>query len=338
MTARIGFDHYTIADRGLSPQETLEFARDHGLEGVQFLDPGSIDPGLDLRRLSDFRRLADQMGLYLEVGLPSPSPVRRSRELGHPIEPGELAGLLSGQLDAVAALGCRHARVYVGNRHDRFRSDIGWAAQVEAAREVLTLLTPRLRDRGLKLAIETHADFTTDELVELLDQLDPEAFGVTLDTANLLMRLDDPIEAVEKLSPRILMTHIKDAVLAFTPRGLAWQARPVGSGILPFPDILAHLLEHRPEVPLTIELHPRTYDLPIYDRKWLSYFPGLRPDSLASVVRLATLCEEQYQRATLSRPDELEATPWADRELDWLARSTGYLKSVVASLSSLRGG
>jgi len=337
MTARIGFDHYTIADRGLSPVETLEFARDHGLEGVQFLEPSSIDPELDLHRLSEFRRLAGGMGLYLEVGLPSPSPVRRSRELGRSVEPGELAGLLSSQLDAVSALGCRHARVYVGNRHDRFRSDIAWSAQVDAAREVLTLLTPRLRDRGLKLAIETHADFTADELVGLLGRLDPDAFGVTLDTGNLLMRLDDPIEAVEKLSPWILMTHIKDAALAFTPRGLCWQARPVGSGILPFPDIFAHLLEHRPEVPLTIELHPRTYDLPIYDRKWLSFFPGLRPDSLASVVRLAALCEEKYRREAFSRPDELEATPWAERDLDWLARSTGYLKSVVASLSSLRG-
>jgi sugar phosphate isomerase/epimerase len=335
MTTRIGFDHYTIADRGLSARETLEFARDRGLEGVQFLDPAVIDPQLDPGRLADLRQHADSLGLYLEVGLPSPSPVRRSRELDQPLTPADLADALAPQLNSVAALGCRHARVYLGNRHDRFRSDIPWPAQIEASREVLLRLTPRLLELGLKLAIENHADFTAQELAGLLERLDPRAFGVTLDTGNLLMRLDDPVEAVETLAPWILGTHLKDAVLAFTPRGLCWQARPVGSGILPLPDLLASLLKCCPDVPLTIELHARTYDLPIFDRKWLSFFPGLRPDSLARIVQLAVLCEGRYADGTLPRPEDLEAIPWAERDLDWLARSVGYLKSVVPTLSSL---
>jgi sugar phosphate isomerase/epimerase len=335
MTTRIGFDHYTIGERGLSPRETLEFARDHGLEGVQFLEPSVIDPQLDPARLASFSRLAEATELYLEVGLPSPSPVRWSRELGHTVTPAEMIGILAPQLDAVSALGCRAARVYVGNRHDRFRSDIPWPDQIEATREVLERLTPRLRELGLRLAIETHADFTLDELLAMLDRLDPEAFGVTLDTGNLLMRLDDPIEAVNKLAPWIISTHLKDAVLAFTPRGLCWQARPVGSGILPLPDMLACLLKNCPGVNLTIELHPRIYDLPIYDRKWLSFFPQLQPHSLASMVRLACLCEDRYVEGTLPRPEALEIVPWSDRELDWLARSVGYLKSVVPMLLSL---
>ena len=107
----------------------------------------------------------------------------------------------------------------------------------------------------------------------ILDRLDPDIAGVTLDTGNLVMRLDDPLELAGRLAPRVVATHIKDAVLAFTPRGLCWQARPVGSGILPLPDILAAVIRHNPSITLSIELHPRTYDLPIYDRKWLAYFP-----------------------------------------------------------------
>src|SRR4051794_15146821 len=52
---RIGFDHYTIGPRMLSPGATLEFARAHGLDGVQFLDPETIDPTLDPDRLAAFR-------------------------------------------------------------------------------------------------------------------------------------------------------------------------------------------------------------------------------------------------------------------------------------------
>ena len=335
MRNRVGFDYYTISHRGLGPEETLSFARDHGMDGVQFLEPSEIAPDLDLGRLADFRRSVDAQGLYLEVGLPSPNPIRRSRELGRAVSASEHAGALEVHLKAVAALDCRHARVYVGDRHDRFRSDVAWPDQVSATLEVLKLLTPSLLDLRLAMAIETHADFTTSELLHFLDRLDSRAFGVTLDTGNLLMRLDDPVDAVVKLAPLVLSTHIKDAVLAFTPRGLCWQARPVGTGVLPIPDILSTLLRARPDLPLTIEIHPRVYDLPIFDRKWLSFFPGLLPSSLAAVVRLAALCEARYAQGTLQRPESVEEIPWATRDLDWLASSLGYLRSVVPTLASL---
>ena len=87
MSTRIGFDHYTIAHRGFTAAQTLEFAQAHHFDGVQFLEPASIDPKLDPQRLTAFRNQAAVMGLYLEVGLPSPNPVRRSRELGRRVDP-----------------------------------------------------------------------------------------------------------------------------------------------------------------------------------------------------------------------------------------------------------
>jgi sugar phosphate isomerase/epimerase len=332
---RIGFDHYTIAHRGFTARQTLEFAQAHHFDGVQFLEPTSIDPRLDHARLSEFRRQADAMGLYLEIGLPSPNPAHRTRELDREVAPAELAQELLPHVEAVAALSCRHARVFVGNRHDRFRADNPWSSQIEATIEVIDRLTPALKSLGIRLAIETHADLTGDELIALLGRIDPDIAGVTLDTGNIVMRLDDPVELARRLAPYVVATHVKDAVLAFTPRGLCWQARPVGSGIMPLPDILAVLLRQNPAVTLSIELHPRTYDLPIHDDKWLSYFPGLRPLSLAAVVRLATLAEERYLDGSLEPPETIEAVPWPSRDLDWLASSLGYLRSVVPTLAAI---
>ena len=82
MSIRVGFDHYTISHRGLTPEETLEFASTHGMDGVQFLEPSVIDAGLDPERLGGFRRRAEAMGLYLEVGLASPNPVRAIARAG----------------------------------------------------------------------------------------------------------------------------------------------------------------------------------------------------------------------------------------------------------------
>jgi sugar phosphate isomerase/epimerase len=335
ISTRIGFDRYTIEHRGLDARKLLEFAQAHSFDGVQFLEPAVIDAELDHHRLAEFRRLADAMGLYIEVGLPSPNPVRRERELSRPVTPAEWALDLARHVAAAAALGCRHARVYVGDRHDRFRGDLSWAGQIEATVEVLRRLRPQLLDLGIRIAIETHADLTARELIAMLDEVGRDIAGVTLDTGNLIMRLDDPVEAAVRLAPTVLATHVKDAVLAFTPRGLCWQARPVGSGIVPLPDILSALIRANPAIALSIELHPRTYDLPIFDRQWLAYFPDLRPDSLAEVVRLAALCESRYALGTLPRPEVVEAIPWAERDLDWLAMSLGYLRSVVPTLAGV---
>jgi sugar phosphate isomerase/epimerase len=326
---RIGFDHYTIGHRGLSPEATLAFAREHALDGVQFLEPAAIDPGLAHNHLASFAARAEALELYLEVGLPSPNPCRRSRIEERPIDPQEHASDLASHVEAVAALGCRQARAYIGDRHDRFRADPPWAEQVEASIAVLRLLAPRLRDLGLRVAIETHADLTADELLVLIDAVGVDVAGVTLDTGNLLMRLDDPVRAADRLAPLVLCTHVKDAALAFTPRGLSWQARPVGSGCVPLAAVLAPLRAANPGLNLSIELHPRTYDLPINDPSWLAYFPALRPESLASVVRMADACERRYADGTMPRPEAVEAVPWAERDLDWLDRSARFLRDLL---------
>lgn len=335
MPVHIGFDHYTIAHRAHSARTTLEFAKAHGFDGVQFLDPSAFDRELRPEALAEHRRLADTLGLYLEVGIPSPNPVRRSRELGRDVGVEEHARTLAVHIEAVAALGATHARAYLGDRHDRFRTDVRWKAQLEGALDVLRRLAPRLRELGIRVALETHADATVDELVAIIDRLGVAVAGVTLDTGNLLMRLDEPVWAAERLAPLVLATHVKDAVLAFTTRGLCWQARPVGSGIVPIPDVLAPLIRANPGLRLSIELHPRTYDLPIYDPTWLAFFPHLRPDALASVVRYAAACERRYAEGSLARPEAIEAVPWAGRDLDGLASSLGYLRSVAPVLARI---
>ena len=49
-----------------------------------FPDPAANE-GSETERLAAFRRKADSMGLYLEVGMPSPNPFRIARELSRPV-------------------------------------------------------------------------------------------------------------------------------------------------------------------------------------------------------------------------------------------------------------
>jgi sugar phosphate isomerase/epimerase len=335
MIVNVGLDLYSIGHRGLSPEQALDVASAMGLDGVQFLEPSAVDPGLDPDRLASVRSEADARGLYVEIGLPSPNPFGLLSPPDAPADPRERASWFRPHLEAVAAMGLPHARVFVGNRHDRFRGDVPWAEQRAASSATLRALKPMLKDLGLRVAVETHADLTCDELLALVDEVGDDACGVTLDTGNLPMRLDDPLDAAERLAPLVLMTHTKDAALAFTDRGLCWQARPVGEGCIPIPAILDILRARNPALNLSIELHPRTYDLPIFDPSWLSFFPGLSPSSLAAVVRLARDCERRFASGDLPRPEEVEALPWPDRVDDWIARSAGFLRSTLAEPSGL---
>ena len=124
---RIGLDAYTVERRGLTAEQTLDFAAERDREGVQFLTPSALDPDLDPGRLRKVRALADARGLALEVGIPSLNPARRSRIEGRTVSPAEHAADLIRQVEGVATLGCHHARVYLGDRHDRFRDDSPWA-------------------------------------------------------------------------------------------------------------------------------------------------------------------------------------------------------------------
>lgn len=94
---------------------------------------------------------------------------------------------------------------------------------------------PVAKDYGIKMAIENHIDFTSDEIVQLLDAVDSEYLGVNFDTANFARLLDDPIKGMQKLAPRVLATHIKD--LKVNPNASVddwyfFSCTPVGDGFV----------------------------------------------------------------------------------------------------------
>jgi hypothetical protein len=51
------------------------------------------------------------------------------------------------------------------------------------------------------MAIENHIDFTTDEMLRLLTDVNSPWLGVNFDTGNFLRILDDPIKGMAKLAP-----------------------------------------------------------------------------------------------------------------------------------------
>ena len=105
---------------------------------------------------------------------------------------------------------------------------------------------------------------------------------------------------------------------------------------MPIREIVALLSRANPALNLSIELHPRTYDLPTLDPTWLAHFPELTPEGLATIEAYADRCEALYRdkEGERPRPEVVEAIPWAERALPWIESSRDFLRAVVAGIES----
>lgn len=114
-------------------------------------------------------------------------------------------------------------------RHENHRDHI--ARLVPMYKEIAKIA----EDSGVKVAVENHIDFTSDEILEMIQAVDSPNFGVNFDTGNFLRLLDDPIKGMEKLAPYVFSTHIKDLVMHPTARPDDWYyfcGVPVGMGLV----------------------------------------------------------------------------------------------------------
>jgi len=90
-------------------------------------------------------------------------------------------------------------------------------------------------DNGVKLATENHIDYTSEEMLEMIEAVGSPNFGINFDTGNFLRLLDDPIAGMEKLAPYVFSTHIKDLKMHPTARPTDWYffcGVPVGFGLI----------------------------------------------------------------------------------------------------------
>jgi sugar phosphate isomerase/epimerase len=63
---------------------------------------------------------------------------------------------------------------------------------------------------GIKMAVENHIDYNSDEILGLIQSVNSPNFGINFDTGNFMRVLDDPVQGMEKLAKYVFATHIKD--------------------------------------------------------------------------------------------------------------------------------
>jgi sugar phosphate isomerase/epimerase len=266
----LGTPHHTV------PQ-ALKLFRDAGLDAAEIIYQDGYTSGLplgDRRAAMEALTAADGEGLPI-LGLTPYTTAINS------LDESQWRGGVDefrGAIETAHLLGADRVRVYAGAWHpgdtDRDRR---WAK----LREALQTLAPEAEQAGVRLCVENHFGTMTQTAAEtaaLVREVAHPAVRVLYDQANLTFTHDETFEEAFAVQGDLIgHVHVKD--LVFTDPNAAFRAtetarvdaseravrsRVIGTGVLPWPQILAALLRHGYDDLLSIEYEYRWHpqDLP----------------------------------------------------------------------------
>ncbi len=294
-----GIDNYCLFPLNLSPLEVLKWAEENGANGVQFsgLNP-EVAEKVDKACLKDLASYALDKGLYLEWGGAQhiPFDLKTWKKKG-------IAGINQKMAEQAALLGTSIVRSCSGGL-------MRWDPQSPMTETLLEEMAKSLRDQrqmlkdnNVILAIETHFEFTTHELLRLFDRCEAvpgEYLGICLDTMNLLTMLEDPVISTRRILPWVVCTHIKDGAVILNHQGLTTFPVETGKGVIDLPKICDFLDLTKRKINLTIEDHGGKFSLPVFDPMFLSKFPDLTAEEFARILRLALQTEERMRSGEMT--------------------------------------
>jgi sugar phosphate isomerase/epimerase len=322
---KVGLDAYSLKPLDLDPFELLDWALMNDAQGVQFSEP-PVQSG-DRGFLGELRDYAAQNGLYLEWG--GGQHIQLDPATG---DRKDIAATNRRAAEQAAFLGIRTVRSCSGGLMRWKEGSIPTHVLLREMALSLRGQAALFKDLGVTLAIETHFEFTTFELLRLLDLIGEEPggpFGICLDTMNLLTMLEEPVAATRRALPWVVTTHIKDGGLVLGPGGLTTFTAEAGRGLVDFARIFEELSTLPREVHLSIEDHGGDFVLPIFDPVFLAKFPVLSVPEFANLLGIAARTQELMARKVLA---VLDRARWPEACEARVKRDLRTIQAVVGSL------
>ncbi|WP_445527994.1 sugar phosphate isomerase/epimerase family protein [Streptomyces cyslabdanicus] len=346
---RIGTDIRHIEGTTLWGQgpELLDAVAAQGLDGVNIRTLYELSPTLDRGRLAEFASHADALGLYVEMGIGRVNPFNTAelpavRALGQ----GDYLAAMTRMVEICADRGwhtlwtaCGGFTFFPGiHATDRYRTDADWSEQLRITEAFLRKLAPVLRANGCRLAVETHEEITSHEVVRLVEAAGPDAVGICLDPGNLPLNGEDPMAGIRRVAPYVVSTQLRDVALWPRVGEISRFLAPCGEGVLDWTEVLRLLLDTTPDLNLTIEGIGGTraeLRVPCTDTAWLAGQPDLDPAEIAVLQQLATDYRKRAEAGTAPGLDllELHSDTWRAAHDDFVYTSAAHLRACVAALA-----
>ncbi len=217
------YPHQQAPEKQITLEDFLKRAKELDVDGVSL--ESCFVPSFEKGYLTEIKAMLDDFALD------------RVWAWGHPdgLEGGKNTDEFQKMMDSFEQaknIGAKVMRV-VGSSL-MFRNE-PHQEQIERLIKMFKEAVKKAQDYDIKMAIENHIDFNSDEILEILQGVDSPYMGVNFDTGNFIRVLDDPVKAAQKLAPYIFATHIKDVKLQADVPADTWHffaSAPVGEGLV----------------------------------------------------------------------------------------------------------
>ncbi len=264
---KVGVDHYCYhrffgevykqqkaPDRQMTVEQYIKRCAELGCGGLSV--ETCFVPRFDKEYLSTLKGLMDEYRLD------------RVWAWGHPdgLEGGKNKKAydeMIAQIENAKAVGAKVMRVVGSSLEFRFEPH---GPQLERLSKMYSQAVKIAKKYDIKLATENHIDFTADEMLTLLTNVNSPYLGINFDTGNFLRLLDDPIRGMEKLAKHVLATHVKDLKPQKGVPANEWyffSCTPVGEGLVDNQALVRLLKQADYQGVLAVEidfLHPDYHD------------------------------------------------------------------------------
>lgn len=268
---------HTLGTPNHTVPQALDLFRAAGLDAAEVIYQNDYKSGLplgDRRAAMEALKAAETAGIPI-VGL---TPYTTAINSLDEVEWRTAVDEFRGAIETAHLLGADRVRVYAGSWHP---GDTDHAARWGQLRKALETLAPVADQAGVRLCVENHFGTMTQTAADtaaLVREIAHPAVRVLYDQANLTFTHDENYEQAFAVQGDLIgHVHVKD--LVFTDPNASFRAtetarvndseravrsRVVGSGVVPWSEILAALLQHGYDDVLSIELEYRWHpqDLP----------------------------------------------------------------------------
>jgi sugar phosphate isomerase/epimerase len=204
----------------------------------------------------------------------------------------------------------------------------GWPAHLERCTEELEQVVPLAEQLGVAIAVENHQDADSNDLLTLCRRFESRYVGVTLDCANPLAVMEEPVEFAERLAPYLRHAHLKDYRIHPAPNGCRLVRCALGEGVIDYP-ALFRLFEAQ-EWPITRSIEMAALEarlIPFLEPTWWDEYA---PRDAREVLPALKVIWQNLRPA-----DEEWRTPY-EREAPGEELASWELQQLQASVSYLR--
>lgn len=269
----------------------------------------------DLRRL---RRLGDELDVMLEVH----GGVAQRDDFETTIEQAAAMN--------VKVMGCSFGMLL---RPEKIPTAEAWDEHLGQCMVRYKQLLAKAKPLGIRLGVENHLDFTTEELLDFVKSANATNSGIIYDVGNGIGTMDDPVESAEVLAPYVIATHYKDFAIEEVARGFRFTMVPLGAGSVHLKE-LTQVLNAKvdPECGFAIEMMNGQQ----FEVKWLEerFWPPFRHKSARDVAAtLRGIRSKAVDPAEFFPQKEVDMLPHDTHvalEHERMMRCIATLKSLIA--------